>query len=44
MGKVNDPMVIPGQLAFATSVLPVGNTVAPGVVRSRQYELLSKIR
>ena len=41
IGSVNDPMVIPGQLAFAPSVLPVGNTDAPGVVRSRQYELLS---
>ena len=41
MGSVNVPMVIPGQAALATNVLPVGNTDAPGVVRSRQYELLS---
>ncbi len=36
MGKVNDPMLIPGQVALGPSVLPVGNTDAPGEDRSLQ--------
>jgi hypothetical protein len=35
-GSVKEPMVMPGQLACEPRVLPVGNTDAPGVVRSRQ--------